>query len=103
MTHLAHDDLEIWFITDEGVPGEIPPDDGLSLMGLFSSRKVALAYLREVVLGDELADGIQWTVSPSNPNFWEGFTPDGRRYILTTEALITFVEPLLAEKKPCKP
>ncbi len=98
---LAHDDLDIWFITDEGIPGEIPPDNGLSLVGLFSSRKVALAYLREERLGDELADSIQWTVSSHNPDFWEGFRPDGRRYILGTEPYTTFVEPLLAKEKKC--
>lgn len=78
------DGEKIWVLVSE-----TPSDtcDKMSLVGLYSSREHALAYLERWGEGKEIAAAIMWT--QLNPDMWEGHDEDHEHcYLLTAEGAL---------------
>lgn len=75
--------MKVWFITDEGK--SITEEGGLSLVGVFSTKEKALAYLKDNVLGEEAFKDIIWRQADYNKEYFEGLDINSRYILSTTE------------------
>ena len=74
--------MKVWFITNKRADDE---DTSLSLVGIFSTKEIALDYLKNEVLGSESFNSISWEQSEYNSEYFEGIDAVGRRrFILST-------------------
>jgi len=80
----------IWFITEETPHGE-DEEPGNSLCCIAWDKKSALQYLRDVILGQDLFDELEWELSAYNPDYYygAGFWDDKwHYYMLCTESIL---------------
>lgn len=77
-------DSQVWFVVQEPTRIEHLVHEGLSLVGLFRERQVALDYLRDEVMGSEAFDTITWKYGPYS-NYQSGYDIDGYYYVVSTE------------------
>lgn len=83
-------ETNIWFITREGPPHD---DDspGWNLVCLAWDKQSALRFLRDVELGQDLFDAIEWQLSADAPDYHYGagyWDDKWHYYVLCTEEVL---------------
>ena len=81
---MGEKDSQVWFVAQEPTRVEHLVHEGLSLVGLFRERQVALDYLRDEVLGSETFGTIIWKYAPHS-DYQSGYDKEGYYYVVSTE------------------
>lgn len=74
---------KVWILEDHGEAAFGNDEEnywGLAVIGVYTTRDLALAALRTDIVGDEKADRIEWTQSPNNPEHstgWDAVDQEG--------------------------